>query len=57
MIKDFEVGNDIIHFCGCSRTEIVQFSGDTYISKAGDLQAILLDTKASDISIAGAIIS
>jgi hypothetical protein len=53
VIKKFNPLQDQITFCGCSATKLDTYYGNTYISKDGDLEAIVKGVEADGLSING----
>ena len=49
-IMDFEAG-DSIEFCGCANTVLEQRGDDVWITKAGDVKAVIKDFDADDLDI------
>ena len=49
-IMDFEAG-DSIEFCGCANTVMEQRGDDVWITKAGDVKAVIKDFDADDLDI------
>ena len=49
IIKKFNPKQDWITFCGCPATKLDSHYGDTYISKGGDLQAIVRGVEANEL--------
>ena len=53
VIKKFDPRRDRIAFCGCPATKLDTYYGDTYISKGGDLKAIVKGIDANELMIIG----
>ena len=49
-IMDFEAG-DSIEFCGCANTVMEQRGDDVWITKAGDVKAVIKNFDADDMDI------
>ena len=53
VIRKFDPSKDQITFCGCPATKLDSYSGDTYISKGVDLEAIVKGVEADELMITG----
>ena len=49
-IMDFEAG-DSIEFCGCANTVLEQRGDDVWITKAGDVKAVIKNFDTDDLDI------